>query len=318
MQRLIVLAAAAVAIAALIAIPAAANAPGTNGRVAFSRFDPTLDDDFVYTADPDGSHEQQLLSTGAEGPAWSPDGSEVMVSPHETLAAARIVNVDDGSDRDLAMPDPGLLTFCATWSPDGARLACTGFGSADPARNGIYTIRSSDGGGLVRITSNPNGEDDAGAYSPNGKRLVFLHFDRTRPDDPVALYIVKLDGGDPVRITPPGLFPDFYAGRWSPRGNEIVFSGKYSPTDPSSLFVVHTDGSDLRQIAVDNADGAQMFAPSWSPDGQKIIFSLRTTPGARADLYSVNKDGSNLTQVTDTATFSENAGADWGSHLTTD
>jgi Tol biopolymer transport system component len=61
-----------------------------------------------------------------------------------------------------------------------------------------------------------------------------------------------------------------------------------------------------------------MFAPSWSPDGQKIIFSLRTTPGARADLYSVNKDGSNLTQVTDTATFSENAGADWGSHLTTD
>jgi Tol biopolymer transport system component len=314
MRKLIVFVVAAVAGAVLIAIPAAANAPGANGRIAFSRFDPTLDDDFVYTANPDGSHEQQLLATGAEGPAWSPDGSEVMVSPHETLAAGRIVNLHDGSYRDLAMPDPDLLTFCAAWSPDGARLACSGFGSTDTRRNGIYTIRSSDGGGLVRITSNPNGEDDAGAYSPNGKRLVFLHFDRTRPDDPVALYIVKLDGGGLVRITPPGLFPDFYAGRWSPQGNEILFSGKYSRSDPSSLFVVHTDGSDLRQVAVDNADGAQMFAPSWSPDGRKMIFSLRTTPGARADLYTVNDDGSDLTPVTDTAALSENAGADWGSY----
>jgi Tol biopolymer transport system component len=316
MRKLVPLILAALAIGSVIAIPAAANAPGANGRIAFSRFDPTLGDDFVYTADPDGSNERQLLVNGAEGPAWSPAASQVLVSPHDALVAARIVNVADGSYRDLAMPDPDLLIFCSAWSPDGERLACNGFGASDSARNGIYTIRASDGGGLTRITSSPNGEDDPGSYSPNGKRLVFLHFDRTLPDNPVALYVVKLDGSDPRRITPAGLFPDFYGGRWSPQGNEILFSGKYSPSDPSSLFVVHTDGSDLRQIAVASDGGAQMFEPSWSPDGEKIIFSLRTSPAARADLYTVNEDGSDLTQVTDTATLSENAGADWGSHPT--
>ena len=61
--------------AAMIAIPAAANRAGTNGRIVFARFDPARGDDHIYTANPDGSHEQQLLPTGAEGPRWSPDGA---------------------------------------------------------------------------------------------------------------------------------------------------------------------------------------------------------------------------------------------------
>src|SRR4051794_35349044 len=118
MRNLVTLIVAAIAIGSAIAIPAAANAPGTNGRIAFSRFDPTLGDDFVYTADPDGSNERQLLVTGAEGPAWSPSANQVLVSPHDAFVAARIVNVVDGSYRDLAMPDPDLLIFCTAWSPD--------------------------------------------------------------------------------------------------------------------------------------------------------------------------------------------------------
>jgi Tol biopolymer transport system component len=44
----------------------------------------------------------------------------------------------------------------------------------DPSRNGIYTIRSSDGGGLTRITSHPGGDDNPGDDSPDGKRMVFV------------------------------------------------------------------------------------------------------------------------------------------------
>ena len=71
------------AIGTIVALPAAANPPGTNGRIVFARFDPALDDDFIYTANPDGSHEQQLLATGAEGPRWSPDGTRIVVGPHD-------------------------------------------------------------------------------------------------------------------------------------------------------------------------------------------------------------------------------------------
>jgi TolB protein len=313
MRNSVALVAALIGLIALTTVPASANAPGPAGRIAFSRFDPARGDDFVFTANPDGSQEQQLLATGAEGPAWSPDGEQVLVDPHETLAAARIVDVADGTYRDLAMPDPDLLVFCVRWSPDGTRLVCDGFGAVDPARNGIYTIRSADGGGLTRISANPRGEDDPGDYSPNGKRLVYLHFEPASANDPLALYTVKVDGSDARRITPVGLFPDFAGGRWSPQGNEIVFSGKYAPTSPSSLFVVHADGSNLRQVGSDGGAGAE-FDPSWSPDGKRIIFSRRATPDARADLYTVDEDGTNLTRVTDTPTLSENSGADWGTH----
>jgi hypothetical protein len=71
MSKLIAFVLLAGAIAVLTAIPATAKQPAGNGRIVFARFDPALDDDFIYTANPDGSHEQQLLATGAEGPRWS-------------------------------------------------------------------------------------------------------------------------------------------------------------------------------------------------------------------------------------------------------
>src|SRR6266581_9045190 len=104
-RKLIAVAVFAAAVATMIAIPAAANPRGSNGRIVFTRFDPARGDDFVYTANPDGSQEQQLLPTGAEGPRWSPGGSRIVVFPHDVDASARIVNPDDGSYRDLANPD---------------------------------------------------------------------------------------------------------------------------------------------------------------------------------------------------------------------
>ena len=47
----------------------------------------------------------------------------------------------------------------------------------DPSRNGIYTVRASDGGDMTQITSNPVGGDIPGEYSPDGTRLVFKRFE---------------------------------------------------------------------------------------------------------------------------------------------
>src|SRR6188472_3727303 len=103
MRKLLMLALLASAAAAIIAIAAAAMPPASNGRIAFTRFDPVQGDDFVFSANPDGSQERQLLPTGAEGPRWSPDGSRILVEPHGADGngiidvSARIVNPDNGS-----------------------------------------------------------------------------------------------------------------------------------------------------------------------------------------------------------------------------
>jgi hypothetical protein len=77
------------------------------------------------------------------------------------------------------MTDPNLFTGCIVWSPDGKRLACAGFGEPDSSRNGIYTIRSSGGAGLTRMTSNPGGDDLPGDYSPQGSASSSLASTRT-------------------------------------------------------------------------------------------------------------------------------------------
>jgi hypothetical protein len=156
--RVRVVALVVIALAAVAALPAAAKVPGPNGRIAFARIvNPDTGDSITYTANPDGSHLQQLFSADYSGnPRWSPDGSRVAVLSAAGLpcctVAAVIVNPDNGSYRVLKMPDPTLFTACWVWSPDAKRLACDGESDSDPSRNGIYTIRTSDGGGLTRIT----------------------------------------------------------------------------------------------------------------------------------------------------------------------
>jgi len=326
MSKLIAFVLLAGAIAVLTAIPAAAKQPASNGRIVFARFDPALGDDFIYTANPDGSHEQQLLATGAEGPRWSPDGTRIVVGPHDVTGeplegvSARIVNPDDGSYRDVPNPNPDLffLPCNEPWSPDGQRLTCEAFGKADPSVNGIYTIRSSDGGGLTRITANPDGEDCAGDYSPNGKRLVFLRASETV----FALFTIKLDGSGLRQISPSGssdqFFINFECGNWSPQGNEILFSAHAPSDNRSTIWAVHSDGSGLRQIPIKGCGGlissptsAGCFNANWSPDGTKILFN-RFQPQTGEDIYTVNADGTGLLPAVTSPLDDENS--DWGAH----
>jgi Tol biopolymer transport system component len=142
----------------------------------FGRDDPSLGH-VLYTINPDGSHEHQLLPFGLGDPVgrWSSDGSSIVAPGTQTGDAALIVDPDTGAYRPLANPDPTTFDVfhCVVPSPDFTRLACGGFGK-DPSQNGLYTVRTSDGGDLRRLTSHTS-EDGLGDYSPDGNRLVYFH-----------------------------------------------------------------------------------------------------------------------------------------------
>ena len=299
---------------ALPASPAQAKVPGPNGRIAFSRV--VQDDNTVtYTVNPDGSHMQQLFAGFSGGPRWSPDGSQIsLLTPctdGEENCAATIVDPDTGTFRQFKWPDPDLETHCSFgWSPDSTRLACESYGVTDPSRNGIYTIRASDGRDLRRITSNPGGDDIPGDYSPDGTRLVFSRTDPSRPANAnAALFVANVDGTGLRRITPWGLPFSEDSGRWSPDGTTILFD------DRKSLYVVHPDGSGMAKIPLATRSFSRLQNPDWSPDGTKIVVSLftATAPGTgRAGIYTANADGSDLQQVTSSPTFDRYG--DWGPH----
>ncbi len=310
-----------------LATPAAANPVGPNGQIVFARFDPLLEDTLLYTVNPDGSHERQVLPLPVQCPRWSPDGTRIVTCGFPPSGATTIINPDDGSYRTLPMPDPDhLFTACPLMSPDGSRLACGGFGEdrfenpTDPSLNGIYTIRTSDGADLTRMTSNPGGEDRPGDYSPNGKRLVIARFDEN--GDPVGLYVTKTNGTHLRPITPPGTIVTS-DGDWSPQGNAIVFSRRVSADRRQSLWIVHSDGSDLREIHVEGQPpcgrpiaepgSRSCFNPRWSPDGTKIVFNV-FSDATGENVYTANADGTGVTQVTHGG---DDEGPDWGTHALT-
>ena len=315
-------ASAALAVTALAA-PAGAKVSGPNGQIAFSRFDQAFGDDATYTMNPDGSNVQPLFpSFASTAPHWSPDGTQVAVisllgavCPPNCTGSTVIINPGTGADRVLPPPGlPAVSTACSVWSPDATHFACDGENDSNPSVNGIYTIRSSDGGGLTRITNAGGAFDIPIDYSPDGKQLVF---GRVGPDHSCtktsALFVVNVDGTGLHQITPGGWCDD--DGSWSPNGTKIAFEHR------GSLFTVHPDGTGLAKIPL--ATGSRSFEGdvSWSPDGKKIAFILFTPTGVPAGgprgsfqegIATANADGSDVQQVTISPTFDHQP--DWGPH----
>ena len=317
MKRPTAMLAGLLAIAALTAAPAAANPPGPNGQILFGRFDPLQDDTVLFTINPDGSHEHQVLPQALECPHWTPDGSAITTCGFPPDGATAFIDPADGSHRVIPMPDPErLFTACPLLAPRGGVLACESFGETDPGLNGIYTLRATDGGGLTRVTSNPGGDDNPGDFSPDGKRIVFAR--SGGQGGGTDLLVVKRGGGPARAITPPGMLATS-PGDWSPQGNEIIFSRRTSADRRNTLWAVHADGSGLRRIdlrgvacggPIEDEASKGCFNPRWSPDGRKIVFNI-FDDATGENVYTARTDGTDVQQVT----FGGNDETpDWGTH----
>jgi Tol biopolymer transport system component len=280
--------------------PTASPAPVPGGRLAYGRF--SQDGTHAFTSNTDGTDEKMLVPSIAEGPRFSPDGRHlsVVVQSPQGLLFVGLVKPDGSGYMRLASPDPTLMLGCFAWSPDASRLACEGWDDSNAARNGIYTVRASDGGGLSRVTTSPGaGHDVPWDYSPDGRQIVFLR-DNLVDEEHNTLMVVNVDGSDPRVLTDRkvGL-----ASRWSPDGKMILTESG------GSLLLVPVDGGQPISIRIDAYSAVKATRGAWSPDGTWIVFSRVTSTGE--DISIMRKDGTNLHPVTDTPGQDEEFG-EWG------
>jgi len=176
------------------------------------------------------------------------------------------------TDRHLEAPN---------WMPDGRALIVNGGGRLyrlpldNPALQQIGT-------GFADRINNDHG------LSPDGTHLAISDASRTEAS---CIYIVPVDGGTPVSVTPD--VPSYWHG-WSPEGERLAYVGKRPRTGGTfQVFTCRLDGSDERQLTsdFDHCDG-----PDYTPDGHWIWFNGERD-GA-VDLWRMRADGGKLEQMT--------------------
>ena len=126
----------------------------------------------------------------------------------------------------------------------------------------IFTCRR-DGGGMRQLTD-AYGYDAEGAYSPDGKTIVFMSMRDVYP-------LEKL----------------------SPEDRKLWDS---QPSYFGELYLMDADGSNQRRLT--NWPGYD-GGPFFTPDGQRVIFRHFDESGMIADIYTIKLDGTGLRRLTE-------------------
>lgn len=234
-------------------------------KLAFVDWNPNTDLQLIYLMNADGTHLAPLIddSNRDQVPATCHDG--------------RLPYMDSPS----WSPDASKLAFAVrVYSTDGSEEC-----PASP-HGEIFTI-DADGSGARRLTRG-GADNREPAWSPDGSKIAFASGDEYNR----SIYVMKVDGSDPTRLTINQNFTDSYPA-WSPDGTQIAFvsQGEHG----KAIYIVNADGSNRRRLT-----NPTYFVgkPAWSSDASRIAFALSRGEDQNADIYVINVNDAHVQRLT--------------------
>ena len=217
----------------------------------------------------------------------------------------------------LSLPvGAGPLDLKEMGGPKSKLLASTGgkiiFTSNRTGNDDIFMMNP-DGSNQINLTNDPK-HDSGAAWSPDGRKIVFVRYDGSATFD---IYTMNIDGSNQVKLTNVPVGQSSFWPSWSPDGTRIVF------TRLNQIYQMNADGTN--QVQLSFHPGAD-DAPKYSPDGTRILYycfrgdnseicimdangsnEIKLTTDIRADLFPMfSPDGSKITFSRNSIDITEN------------
>ncbi|RPI22379.1 MAG: hypothetical protein EHM70_23880 [Chloroflexota bacterium] len=202
-------------------------------------------------------------------PLWSRDGEHLLFqysSPAANLYIAR----PDGTEMVQLTYDTSGSNYCASWSPDGSKIAYFHGSAQYPGVTGDVWVMNADGSNPQVIFEDAVWGHYEGhlAWSPNGLWLAI--------PSAGGLFLVSPDGSIARHVegTGEGLYYDL---TWSPTpsGWPLFFSS--TPTWMGERSTWYLASEEVQPVSLPGTE----WGPVWSPDGQKGAFAQMADAGGK-------------------------------------
>ena len=156
----------------------------------------------------------------------------------------------------------------------------------------IY-VKLIDGGTPLRLTTNP-GNEWYPAWSPDGRRIAFIR------ESENAIFTVPALGGPERKLFSATASDPFRIGSglsWSPDGKLLAFSGKETPQEPNSIYLLTIENGQKRRLTSPPAQYVGDTRAAFSPDGQTLAFTRWVETGI-TDVHLVPTGGGEPRRLT--------------------
>ena len=185
-------------------------------------------------------------------PSFSPDGTTILFANRAAEGPTSLWTVENtGENSKLLYAGPNTIV-AADWSPDGNTIA---FAMAvdQPDAYEVF-LMGADGSNVRQLTYGLAGIGGSLDWSPDGKYLL-IH---AGPQGDKDIFLIDVEAKTAAQLTDGG---NNAASSFSPDGQWIAFNSLRN-NDQADIFIMHTDGSSMRQVTTDPEPDWQ---PQWEP-----------------------------------------------------
>jgi Tol biopolymer transport system component len=223
--------------------------------------------------------------------SWSPDGSELIYAISGSLYS---ISSRGGEASPLPLPSKALIVGYSepVWSPDGNRIACTGFVAMGVSTSQIWSLHRNESD-PIPVTSGKF-LDHNPVWSPNGNRIFFIS-DRGGSAD-VWWVAVNVHGEPTGEAQPLTSGAGIGTITLSENGTRLAYTKCIEQSNIWSIPIVLNRKVTLEEAIPHTSENNYIESLDISPDGKWIAFDSNRR--GNMDVWVMRKDGTELRQLT--------------------